>query len=83
MEDEQDELASSVALAGETITIDSLLERCHSLLDEIQRFQEYLVQHRKDKEVDVRHFQNAIVSEQKSLDKVYISTFAQNGLMIR
>lgn len=81
MEEEQGGGASSVTLAGESITIESLLAKCQNLLDEIQQFRDYLGQHRKDKEVDVRHFQNAILSEQKSLEKVYISTFDQSNII--
>ncbi|KAL8816177.1 MAG: hypothetical protein Q9191_008373, partial [Dirinaria sp. TL-2023a] len=77
MEEDQDGGASSVLLAGESITIDSLLARCHNLLDEIQQFRDFLAQHRKDKDVDVRHFQNGILSEQKSLEK-FVATNPNN-----
>ncbi len=56
---------------AESISIDALLTRCHVLLDEIQQFRDYLTEHSKGKGVEMRHFQNSIVSEQKAIEKVH------------
>ncbi len=55
---------------AESVSSNDLLTRCRLLLDEIQQFRDYLTEHRKGKEVELRHFQNTIVSEQKSIEKV-------------
>ena len=56
---------------AESIPIDDLLTKCHALVAEIQQFRDYLTEHRKEKAVEMRHFQNSIVSEQKSIEKVH------------
>lgn len=60
---------------AESVSSDDLLTRCHMLLDEIQQFRDYLTEHRKGKGVEMRHFQNSIISEQKSIEKVHHPLF--------
>lgn len=49
-----------------------LLERCETLCDELDQFQQYLVEHKKDKDVELRHFRNSVQAELKLIQKVEI-----------
>ena len=48
-------------------------QRCRLFLDELEQFQAYLKDQRKDKHVDLRIFRSSLQSEMKMLDKVSIS----------
>lgn len=70
MEQEATSYTGNVAVSSENPIVNDLLSKCHSLLDEIQQFRDYLIEHKKEKEVEVRHFQSAVQAEQKSIEKV-------------
>lgn len=53
---------------------EDLLKKCHNLLDELQEFRSFLAEQNREKEVDIRQFQNSVQSELKSLEKVRKST---------
>ena len=53
-----------------TISVDTLLTRCHVLLNELEQFQTFLIEHKKKHTVELRQFRNAVGSELKSLEKV-------------
>lgn len=48
-------------------------QRCRLFLDELEQFQAYLRDQRKEKHVDLRIFRSGLQSEMKMLDKVSIS----------
>lgn len=48
-------------------------QRCRLFLDELEQFQTYLKDQRKEKHVDLRIFRSGLQSEMKMLDKVSIS----------
>jgi len=48
-------------------------QRCRLFLDELEQFQAYLKDQRKEKHVDLRIFRSGLQSEMKMLDKVSIS----------
>ena len=52
------------------ISADTLLTKCHELLDELEQFQAFLVQEKKEHTVQLRQFRNSVISELKSLEKV-------------
>jgi hypothetical protein len=58
-------------------TAADLLDQCHVLLDELEQFERYLVNHKKDRGVELRHFKNSVKSEQKSLEKVCCLTLVK------
>ena len=70
MEDDNGGNRGRITVGSESISIGDLLTKCHSLLDEIQQFRDYLIEHKKEKEVEIRHFQTTILSERKSIEKV-------------
>jgi hypothetical protein len=48
----------------------NLLEQCRSLLQEIEEFEHYLAEQKKDTKVELRHFKNSVKTELSSLQKV-------------
>ena len=52
---------------------DSLLAKCYELLDELEKFQAFLSQEKKEHTVQLRQFRNSVISERKSLEKVSTS----------
>jgi hypothetical protein len=52
-----------------------LLRQCRELLDELEQFQDYLTEQRKEG-VELRHFKNSVKTECKLLEKV--SKFARS-----
>ncbi|MCJ1393200.1 hypothetical protein MMC18_006072 [Xylographa bjoerkii] len=52
------------------ISADALLTKCHELLNELERFQAFLVQEKKEHTVQLRQFRNSVISELKSLEKL-------------
>jgi hypothetical protein len=48
-------------------------QRCRLFLDELEQFQAYLKDQRKEEPVDLRIFRSGLQSEMKMLDKVSIS----------
>ena len=55
------------------ISADALLTKCHELLDELEKFQAFLLQEKKEHTVQLRQFRNSVIAELKSLEKVCIS----------
>ena len=53
-----------------TILVEHLLTRCHDLLNELEEFTAFLVEHKKENAVELRQFRNSVASELKSLEKV-------------
>ena len=68
VETSNDEVQSSSSAAR----VDDLLARCHNLLNELEQFQTYLVERKKEHTVELRHFRNSVLSELKSLERVRI-----------
>ncbi|MCJ1281570.1 hypothetical protein MMC26_000890 [Xylographa opegraphella] len=52
------------------ISADALLTKCHELLGELEKFQAFLLQEKKEHTVQLRQFRNSVVSELKSLEKL-------------
>ena len=50
--------------------VDDLLIQCHCLLKELELFQEFLVERKREHTVELRQFHSSIVSELKSLQRV-------------
>jgi hypothetical protein len=48
-------------------------QRCRLFLDELEQFQAYLKEQRKEKHVDLRIFKSGLQSETRMLDKVSIT----------
>ncbi|MCJ1376972.1 hypothetical protein MMC17_000062 [Xylographa soralifera] len=65
-------LAVNDEVEGQTpvISADALLTKCHELLDELEKFQAFLLQEKKEHTVQLRQFRNSVVSELKSLEKL-------------
>ena len=61
---------SCTKIEGHDLTVDGLLSKCHTLVEEIQQFRAGLAEYRKEKEVDIQRFYNTILSEEKSIEKV-------------
>jgi hypothetical protein len=79
---EADEIISSppqgdLADSDSSIEVEKLAadmqQRCRLFLDELEQFQAYLKDQRKEKHVDLRIFRSGLQSEMKMLDKVSIS----------
>jgi hypothetical protein len=49
---------------------EELLLQCQVLLSELEEFQQYLVQQKKDDGVELRHFRSNVRTEANSLEKV-------------
>lgn len=58
----------------DTVRVEDLLHNCHALLNELEAFQTFLAQHRKEHTVEIRQFRNSVQSELKSLGKVRAPT---------
>jgi hypothetical protein len=54
---------------GEGLGAD-LLQQCQCLLDELEQFQEYLVEQKKESSIELRNFKNTVKAEFNSLEKV-------------
>lgn len=48
----------------------SLVSKCQTLLSELQAFQTFLTQHKKQNTVELGHFKHLVLSELKSLEKL-------------
>jgi hypothetical protein len=48
-------------------------QRCRLFLDELEQFQAYLKDQRKEKHVDLRIFKSGLQSEMRMLDKVSVT----------
>jgi hypothetical protein len=55
--------------AGEEI-VEQLVERCQVLLNELERFKDYLVEHKRDGTVEYRNFRNELKSEVRFLKRL-------------
>lgn len=56
-----------------------LLGRCEALLGEVETFQQFLVEQKRENTVEIRHFKSNLKAECKSLEKVrYTSYFLTN-----
>ena len=62
MDGEESRISDNVTFGSNDISVDDLLSRCRTLLEEIQLFRDYLVEHKKEKEVEIRHFQYVLPS---------------------
>lgn len=60
---------SSLNVGGSPEKGQNLLQRCHVLLDELEQFQQYLAEQKKEG-VELRHFKNSVKTESKLLEKV-------------
>jgi len=56
-----------------TVNVNELLAKCHDLLDELEDFQKFLVEQKKEHVVEIRQFRNSVASELKSLERVCIT----------
>ena len=52
------------------VKVDELLAKCHDLLSELEDFQKFLVEQKKEHVVEIRQFRNSVASELKSLERV-------------
>ena len=57
--------------------VDDLLIQCHRLLKELELFQEFLVERKREHTVELRQFRSSIISELKSLQRVRRSPTAR------
>ena len=62
----QDQETASLPAAN----VDDLLIQCHRLLKELELFQEFLVERKREHTVELRQFRSSIISELKSLQRV-------------
>lgn len=72
MGDELDDVPNELSQIGD-FTVEHLLQRCHSLLHELEAFQNFLGQQKHDHAVEIRQFQSSVHSELKALQKVISS----------
>ena len=56
--------------ADGAILVEDLLKRCHDLLNELDRFRTFIAESKKEKVIEIRQFQNSVLSELKSLERV-------------
>ena len=61
---------TSATSADGAILVEDLLKKCQNLLNELAQFHTFLVESKKQNVVEIRHFQNSILSELKSLERV-------------
>ena len=52
------------------VSVDGLLAQCHDLLKELEQFQAFLVERKKEHTVELRQFRNSVTSELRSLERV-------------
>ena len=64
------------------VSVDLFLEQCHGLLHELEEFQDFLVEQKKEHTVELRQFRNSINSELKSLQKVLIPSSTKKQYML-
>ncbi|KAL8933533.1 MAG: hypothetical protein Q9211_005734 [Gyalolechia sp. 1 TL-2023] len=62
--------ASSHDRRDGTELAEALLKGCHELLNELQRFQQYLEEQKREHTVELKPFRNSITAELKSLEKL-------------
>lgn len=55
---------------NEPLLVEDLLQKCQTLLNEVQDFWSFLVQCKKEHTVEIRQFRNSVQSELKSISKV-------------
>ena len=55
---------------------DQLLAQCRDLLSELEDFQKFLVEQKKEHVVEIRQFRNSVASELKSLERVCTPCFS-------
>ena len=67
----QDETEADPQLQPPSITVDELLDKCHALLNELEQFRVFLVERKKEHTIEIRQFRNSVVSELKSLERVF------------
>lgn len=53
-----------------TVLAEALVKRCHELLDELEKFRQYLAERKREHTVELKPFRNSVVAELKSLEKV-------------
>lgn len=61
----------------------AMQERCRDLLSELEEFQAYLKQQKKESSVELRTFKGGLQAEMKLLDKVCLSLFRHKLLKSR
>ena len=61
---------TSAAPADGAILVEDLLKKCHDLVNELGQFRTFMVENNRQNAVEIRQFQNSILSELKSLEKV-------------
>ncbi len=66
--------AEDNSAAQATVLAKATLQRCRHLVEELQQFQVYLEQHKKEHKLELRSFRNNVKSEMKLLDKVCFNT---------
>ncbi len=69
----QGDLANSDPSIEVKRLVADMQERCRLFLDELEQFQAYLKDQRKEKHVDLRIFKSGLQSEMKMLDKVSVT----------
>lgn len=52
------------------VRADALLVECHKLLNELEEFQAFLTEQKKDRSIDLRQFRSSVNSELRSLERV-------------
>ena len=62
--------SQSTATDG-TVLVQDLLQKCHSLLSELEQFRTFLAERQKEHSIEIRQFHGSVQSELRSLVKVY------------
>ena len=65
-----DEAGRDLQSSSNVTSVDTLLEKCHELIGELEAFRQYLAQQKKEHTVELRQFRNSVASELKSLERV-------------
>ena len=55
--------------------IGELLKKCSGLLSELEAFHSFLKERKREQNVELRHFRNSILAEQRLLEKVIVPNF--------
>ncbi|MCJ1247738.1 hypothetical protein MMC30_004953 [Trapelia coarctata] len=61
---------NEIAAPQPAFNVDELLAKCHDLLNELEDFQKFLVEQKKEQVVEIRQFRNSVASEIKSLERL-------------
>ncbi|KAL8737992.1 MAG: hypothetical protein Q9181_001174 [Wetmoreana brouardii] len=64
------ELPNTSSLSAGANIAEDLVRRCRELLTELESFQEYLIEHKREHEVEFKPFRNTVTAELKSLEKL-------------